>query len=251
MRWFFLVTILLVVVGLASAECEFTIDDFELGLGDWSITSGSVSIGEEGINHFLIADVTGGGDLFKNNINLDLDNLSGYNLTFRYRFVEEQSESGGRYVGISNLPNDFDCDSNPSCWSAYMSDYDAFDNDETVGVWYTYNKAVDSFTNDGGASDGVGSLTLEPAGKVEIDDVKLIKSKYYECSDWGLCFLGMQTRQCTETESCSAARPSEQRQCMSWEPLTLLGVVLIVISLIKLYKPKPKKVKVKTRKKKR
>jgi hypothetical protein len=244
MRRFSLMLMVFLLIGLVSAECDFPIDDFESGITDWSVTVGTLSLGEEGGNGFLVADVSGGNDVFMNNVGIG-ESLIGYNLTFRYRFVEQPGE-GGRYVGISDLPDDFDCDANSNCWSSFRSDYNAFAGNE-VGIWYTYNKEIGLFENDGSAGDGIGSITLEPPSKVEIDDIKVIKSKYYECSGWGSCFLGSQSRQCTETENCSTPRPDESRPCFMWEIVVIVPVLIVAAYFLR-PKKKPKK---KTKRKKK
>lgn len=231
------------------AACDYLIDDFESGINDWSSVR-EISLIESDGNNLLYADVSAGIDISMSNINLLSIDITEFNLSFRYRFTGEQSEFGGRYVGISDQPNDFDCEINSNCWSSYRSDYDAFA-DAEVGIWKLYSKSLSEFINDGNAGDGINSLTLEPAGSVEIDDIKLIKKQYYSCSEWGGCSFGIQSRDCVELESCGWTSPETQRICTLWEPFVVLGILLIASGILKLRKKsKPSKRKTKSKKKK-
>jgi hypothetical protein len=256
-------TLSLVIFAGAFAVCgEVIIDDFEDGdISDWIVpySPGKANLtltdfahsGSYAVNSSADPVDWGWNDFTKENLGIELPHpVSYYNLSFWY-FIPEgvEMDEWWVYLGYNNSVHF------GAPYVGYTQEFHLDSVDDLLGQWIHLSLAMNENLNDPEYrfypydSRQINSIYLLPqprVGYVLFDDIKLVPTRVtdegWSCSAWGLCFLGLERRSCAELDSCGASQPSEQRACALWEPLALLGVVMIVTGVYKLWpRKKPKK----------
>ncbi len=271
----YLSILFLLALNAGWASCgEILIDDFEDGdISDWIVpySPGKANLtltafaanGSYAVNSSGNPVEWGWNDFTKENLGLTLPHpISYYNLSFWYYIPSGVSINIGEHAGgwwVYLGYNDSVHTGAP--YIGYTQEFHPNDSINEYGKWSHFSMAIDENFNDPTYqfvtydSDRIGSIYFLPqprGGYMLFDDIRLVPKQVtdegWSCSDWGLCSLGVQSRQCTEFEYCSASRPNEQIPCVLWEVFVVLGIAGIGIAT---YFLKPKKVKRKARKKKR